>query len=113
MTELTPLKIKEFPLTPRSAKRILRDLAENHTNRIKISKHARQRLEERDLTIQQVLCVLKSDSNRFHEEPYRTERGDWKMNIEGIASGDPIRVPLVLRRHDQDPSVLIITVIDI
>ncbi len=35
------------------------------------------------------------------------------MNIEGIASGDSIRIPLVLRRHEDDPSVLVITVISI
>ncbi len=42
-----------------------------------------------------------------------TESGDWKMNVEGIASGDSIRVPLVLKRHEDDPSILIVTVINI
>ncbi|XAW88248.1 DUF4258 domain-containing protein [Vibrio sp. CDRSL-10 TSBA] len=113
MSSSEPLKIAEFPLTPKSAKRILRDLAENHTARVKFSKHARERLLERKITIQQVLCVLKSTSNRFHEGPYQTAKGDWQMNVEGIASGDSIRVPLILRRHEDDPQVLIITVIDI
>ncbi|PWI34827.1 hypothetical protein DI392_00665 [Vibrio albus] len=113
MSKSEPLTIAEFPLTAKSAKRILRDLAENHTGRVKFSKHARERLEERDITIQQVLCVLKSTSNRFHEGPYQTERGDWKMNVEGIASGEPIRVPLTLKRHEDDPQIFIITVINI
>lgn len=113
MSKSEPLKIVEFPLTARSAKLILRDLAENHTNRIKFSKHARDRLSQRDITIQQVLCIFKSNSNRFHEQPHQTAGGDWQMNIEGIASGDSIRIPLVLRRHEDDPSVLVITVISI
>jgi hypothetical protein len=113
MGKSEPLKIVEFPLTARSAKLILRDLAENHTNRIKLSKHARDRLSQRDITMQQVLCILKSCSNRFHVQPFQTEKGDWEMNIEGIASGDSIRIPLVLRRHEDDPSLLVITVISI
>ncbi|EPX6937051.1 DUF4258 domain-containing protein [Vibrio parahaemolyticus] len=113
MGKSEPLKISEFPLTPKSARMLIKDLAENHTSRIKFSKHARERLSDRDITIQQVLCVLKSSSNRFHELPYPTEAGDWKMNVEGIASGDSIRVPLVLKRHEDDPSILIVTVINI
>jgi len=113
MSESEPLKISEFPLTPRSAKMLIKDIAENHTSKIKFSKHARERLGNRDITIQQVLCVLKSNSNRFHELPYQTEAGDWKMNVEGIASGDQIRVPLILKRHEDDPSIVIITVINV
>ncbi len=37
MSSSEPLKIAEFPLTPKSAKRILRDLVENHTARVKFS----------------------------------------------------------------------------
>jgi len=33
------------------------------------------------------------------------------MSLEGIAAGDSIRVPLVLKRPESDPSALIITVI--
>ncbi|WCE31045.1 DUF4258 domain-containing protein [Vibrio sp. SCSIO 43137] len=113
MSTSQPLTVAEFPLTPKTAKRIVQDLATNHTGRIKLSKHTRIRMDERDITFQQIIAVLRSNSSRFEEHPYQTECGDWKMNFEGISSGETIRVPLILRRYEDDPSVLIVTVIDV
>lgn len=111
MERSEPSTVSEFPLTVQSAKSLIRDLAANHSSRVKFSKHARERLQERDITIAQVFAVLKSHSSRFFEQPHQTPRGDWAMSLEGIAAGDPIRVPLVLKRPESDPSALIITVI--
>ena len=111
MEKSEPSIISVFPLTVQSAKALIRDLAENHSVRVKFSKHARDRLLERDITITQVFSVLSSRSSRFFEQPYQTARGDWAMSLEGIAAGDSIRVPLVLKRPESDPSALIITVI--
>lgn len=111
MEKPEPSTISEFPLTIQSAKNLIRDLAENHSARIKFSKHARERLLERDITVIQVFSVLSSRSSRFFEQPYQTSGGDWAMSLEGIASGDSIRIPLVLKRLESDPSALIITVI--
>ena len=113
MTKNKPLTVIEFPLTEKSAKNIIQDLAKNHAHKIKISKHARERLYERDISLLQIFSILKSNSSRFHEEPHQTPYGDWKMNLEGVAAGETIRIPLVLKRHEDDPSVLIITVINI
>lgn len=35
------------------------------------------------------------------------------MHAEGIASGGSIRIPLVLKRHEDDLSILVVTVISI
>lgn len=108
-----PLAIAEFPLTPQTAKRIVRDLATNHTSKIRLSKHARERMKLRNITTLQVMNVLKSNSNRFHVPPFEREDGNWEMNIEGVASGDTIRIPLILKRHEDDPSVFVMTLINI
>ena len=111
MERSEPSTVSEFPLTVQSAKKLIRDLALNHSARVKFSRHARERLLERDITVTQVFSVLKSHSSRFFEQPYQTAGGDWAMSLEGIAAGDSIRVPLVLKRPESDPSALIITVI--
>ncbi|MBB1485560.1 DUF4258 domain-containing protein [Oceanospirillum sediminis] len=111
MEKTEPSVISEFPLSIQSAKNLIRDLSENHSTRIKFSKHARERLLERDITLTQVFSVLSSRSSRFFEQPWLTPSGDWAMSLEGIAAGDSIRIPLVLKRLESDPSVLIITVI--
>ncbi|WP_070967069.1 DUF4258 domain-containing protein [Vibrio sonorensis] len=108
-----PLAVAEFPLTPTTARRIVRDLATSHTGRIKLSKHARQRMKQRDITILQVMNVLKSRSNRFQEPPFERPDGNWQMNIEGVASGSTLRIPLVLRRHEDDPTAFVLTLINI
>lgn len=107
MERSEPSTVSEFPLTVQSAKSLIRDLAANHSSRVKFSRHARERLLERDIAIAQV----KSHSSRFFEQPHQTPHGDWAMSLEGIAAGDLIRVPLMLKRPESDPSALIITVI--
>lgn len=111
MDNKSPLAIAEFPLTEQSAKKIIRDLASNHTNRIKFRRHTKDRQGQRVITDRQILNVLKSRSCVITEGPYREPNGSWKFNLEGMASGDRIRVVVALYRHENDPSAFIVTVI--
>ncbi|WP_320153379.1 DUF4258 domain-containing protein [uncultured Tolumonas sp.] len=105
-----PTVISEFPLTDHSAKQIIRDLAENHTGRIKFSKHIRERMIERRVTDAQILSVLKSHSSVITESTSQTPAGDWKLNMKGVAAGDVIEVVICIQSCDYDPSLRLITV---
>ncbi|WP_145518348.1 DUF4258 domain-containing protein [Yersinia mollaretii] len=104
------LAIREFPLSPVSARKIVNDLAVNHTGRIRMSTHAKQRMSERGVTLRQILSIFASKHSRFTEAPHQTAAGDWKFNLQGIAAGDVIEVVTVLKRHEDDPTLFVITV---
>ncbi|CFQ29384.1 MULTISPECIES: DUF4258 domain-containing protein [Yersinia] len=104
------MAISEFPLSPISVRKIVNDLATNHTSRIRMSTHAKQRIAERRITLRQILSVFASKHSRFTEAPHQTAAGDWKFNLQGIAAGDVIEVVTVLKRHENDPTLFVITV---
>lgn len=76
MSSKLPKGVVEFPLTASTARKIVRDLAINHTNRIRWSLHAKQRMVEREVSIRQVLTLLKSRHSVFREGPYCCAKGD-------------------------------------
>ncbi|WP_242689524.1 hypothetical protein [Photorhabdus cinerea] len=76
--------IREFPLSSVSAKRIINELAENHTGRIKYTHHVKQRRIERGVTIRQIINILKSRYNHITEQPHQTAGGDWKFNLQAL-----------------------------
>ncbi len=106
----TPLTVKEFPLSQGSARKIINNLASNHTGRILLSAHAKQRMLERRVTLRQILNVLGHVRSRFTELPHQTPAGDWKCNLQGMAAGELIEVVVVLKRFETDPSAFVITV---
>lgn len=115
MESNTPLRyqgmtVREFPLSAVSARKIVNDLAMNHTGRIRISRHAKQRMSERSVTLRQILHVFVSKHSRFIEVPHQTAAGDWKFNLQGVAAGDVIEIVTVLKRHEDDPTVFGVTV---
>ncbi|WP_281546222.1 DUF4258 domain-containing protein [Grimontia sp. SpTr1] len=112
MDKSTPITFAEFPLTAQSAKKVIRDLAENHTRRIKFGGHSKQRQNQRSISTRDVMTVIKSRSSVITEGPYQRPNGSWRFNLEGMASGSRIRVVIDLRRHEDDPSAFIVTVIN-
>ena len=110
ISENKPESVHEFLLTSNSAKRIINDLANNYTARVKFGKHARERMQQRRVTNMQVLQVLGNRHSRVTEGPHQTPAGDWKCNLQGMAAGDIIEVVVTLKRHESDPSAFIVTV---
>ncbi|WP_145542911.1 DUF4258 domain-containing protein [Yersinia frederiksenii] len=103
MESNTPLRypgmtVREFPLSAISARKIVNDLAMNHTGRIRISRHAKQRMPERCITLRQILHVFASKHSRCIEVPHQT------------AAGDAIEIVTALKRHEDDPPVFVVTV---
>jgi len=110
MSSNTPEGINEFPLTEGSARKIINDLAENHTNRIRWSGHVKKRMAERGVTARQILTLLKSKRSVFREGPYEEPNGDWKFNIKGMAAGTVIELTVALKNHHNDPKSTLVTV---
>mgnify|MGYP000104566661 CR=1 FL=1 len=110
MNNNKPKGIDEFPLTEVTARKIINDLAENYTNRIRWSKHVKQRMLERSVTSGQILTLLKSKRSVFREGPYEESNGDWKFNLKGMAAGSVIELAVALKNHQNDPSSVLVTV---
>ncbi|EGQ7650489.1 TPA: DUF4258 domain-containing protein [Vibrio alginolyticus] len=106
--------IDEFPLTSASAKKVINELASNHTSRVFIGSHARERMEQRGVTRMQIFQVLfqvlGNKHSRITEAPHQTPRGDWKCNLQGMAAGEIVEVVVSLKRHEDDPSAFVVTV---
>lgn len=105
-----PEGIYEFPLTEVTARKIINDLANNHTSRIRWSKHVKKRMSERGVSSGQVLILLKNKHSVFREGPYQEPSGDWKFNLKGMAAGKVMELTVVLKRHHDDPTATLITV---
>jgi len=76
MSNTEPQGVDEFPLTEGTARQIINNLAEHHTDRIRWSKHVKERMQERDVTTGQILTLLKSRHSVFREGPYQETNGD-------------------------------------
>ncbi len=87
MSENKALGVDELPLTEKTARKIINDLAENHTQRIKWSKRS-----------------------VFREGPYLEPNGHWKFNLKGMAAGKIIELVVALKNHHDNPSSILVTI---
>ena len=110
MSNSIPEGINEFPLTESSARKIVNNLAENYTDRIRWSGHVKARMAERGVTTRQILTLLKSKRSVFREGPYETPNGNWKFNLKGMAAGTVIELTVALKNHHDSPSSILVTV---
>lgn len=94
-----------------SIRRVVARLAEEDSSRIRLSQHARKRMQERGVTIRQVLDVLKSKHSYVTEGPAKEAAGNWKFNLMGFSAGEAIELVLVMRGLEPELSVLLVTVI--
>lgn len=89
------------------AKKIIQTLVED--GRVKWRGHAKRRLKQREVTVEQVLQCLKCGA--ITEGPFfaHTNGGGYETRIEGSASGDWLRVVVCLRL---DQNLAVISVIN-
>lgn len=95
-------KITKFPLTADSAKQIVRELAYEHSAKVVLGSHSRERMKERGISRRQIIDVLRNKYSTVTERPCQTPRGSWKFNILGVASGTRIEVVIDLKEADVD-----------
>lgn len=94
-------------LSPISALRIVRAIAAD-SSKVKLTRHARERMAQRDITLPQLLRCLRT--GRIAEGPARNARGDWAFRVEGIAAGDRINVAAALSTDGNGNRIIVITV---
>lgn len=95
-------------MTPHQAKAILNDLASDG-RRVFFTRHAEERMVEREITRMQVLRCLQVGS--FEEEPARDARGSWAMRLRLFTAGEYIRVAVAIDQDQHGNLAVIITVI--
>lgn len=93
-------------LTEQQAKEILEDVITD-TSRIKLTKHARERMKARKITFPQVIRTL--GRGRFDELPTRAPGGSWKMTLSSISAGQDIKVACALDCDEKGNYVVVIT----
>lgn len=110
MSKSDPKGVNEFPLSEETARRIINDLAENYTHRIRWSTHVKERMLERGVTSGQIITLLKNKHSVFREGPYQEANGDWKFNLKGLAAGKVIELAVALKNHHDCPMSVLVTV---
>ena len=110
MNDNKPQGVYEFPLTEDTARNIVRNLANNYTNRIRWSGHVKKRMLERGVSSRQIMTLLKNKHSVFREGPYEEANGDWKFNLKGLAAGQIIELTVALKNHHDDPKAILVTV---
>lgn len=93
-------------LKPFEAKRKLREFAKD-TSRIMLSKHARERMCERNISFKQILCCFEHGD--ITEGPYLDTRGDCKLNITVRTAGEDITTTVAIRSRDDGDYSIIVT----
>ena len=68
------------------------------TDKIRWTKHARERIREREITSRQVLEVLRRGRG---VGPAQREEGEWKIILEKPQAGREIRVVVTMEGHDE------------
>lgn len=99
-------------LSDKLALKIIRDAANSEDGRLIITFHAKKRMVEREITINQITSVMQSRHTRWVERPYQTPGGDWECKIHGASAGKVIEVVLAIKLPENDSDVAIVTVID-
>lgn len=81
-------------LTEIEARHKLREFSVK-TSKIKLSKHARERMSERCISLKQIICCFEHGD--ITEGPYPDARGDCMLNITVRTAGEYIAVVVVIK----------------
>jgi hypothetical protein len=94
-------------LNPDRAKEFLSKVADDDTARVIWTEHARQRTRDRDITTSQVMRCIRH--GKITEGPAPEVKGGWRMTLDVLAAGDPIRAVVVLTHHYNNDSIIVVT----
>ncbi|WP_345796648.1 DUF4258 domain-containing protein [Castellaniella sp. MT123] len=102
MIEPIPFKMSDVTML-----RIIRHLAKDSGN-VYILKHARTRMQQRKITISQVLACLRGGS--IHEPAHQDIDGSWKCTLRNRWAGDEVHVAAALHRDEKGDWIAVVTV---
>jgi len=86
---------------------LIRQIAQNSAN-IYLTKHARERMQERGITRAQVEYCLRHGS--IDEAVHQNIRGHWQCRMQCEHAGDRVRVAAVLEQDEACQWVVVLTV---
>ena len=89
-------------LTRHRALKFVKDACEKSSN-IKLTKHARERMKQRDITFRQIINCLRKGA--IFENPYQ-ENGRWTCRVTRRCAGEELNVAV---RLDPPKKVIVIT----
>lgn len=93
-------------LTSAEAKLKLREFATD-TSKIKLSKHARERMKERNISFKQIICCFEHGD--ITEGPYMNIRGDYQLNVFVRTAGEYITTVVVIKMNENGDSSIVVT----
>lgn len=96
-----------LPMDPGRARELLSRVADGDTGRIIWTEHARERMRDRDITTSQVMRCIRH--GKITEGPAPEMKGDWRMTLDVLAAGDPLRVVVVLTHDDSNDLIIVVT----
>lgn len=97
-------RIVKFKLPDTQAKKLLNQIAEN-TGDVKFTKHARQQMRKRKITLPQVIDCLRRGV--IIESPCLNYQGNWKLTIEHYTCGETIACAAEIDMTS--PKIIVIT----
>ena len=93
-------------LTAIEARMKLKEFAKD-TSKIKLSKHARERMKERSISFKQIVCCFEHGD--ITEGPYLNPRGNCRLNVSVRSAGEYITSSVEIRSDDNGESSIVVT----
>jgi hypothetical protein len=96
-----------FALNDANFLKRLRQAAADSSNIVVVA-HAKQRMRERKINLNQVISCLQKGT--VSEPAHLTHRGDWKATVTRRCGGDVISVAVVLEKNEHGDYCIVVTV---
>jgi len=101
--------VQPIRLTDAGFLKKLRAIAKD-SQRVVLTKHARQRMRERRINLRQIMECLRKGF--IHEPAHVTIHGDWKATLEHHCAGDVVRVAVAIERQENEELAVVVTVME-
>jgi hypothetical protein len=102
MINIIPLRLNDA-----NALLLVRTLSAESAN-IYVTSHAKLRMEQRKITLKQVLCCLRSGF--IYESVHLDIKGDWMLTMRRSISGDDVKIAVAIKQGNQGRMIAVITV---
>lgn len=93
-------------LTIAQARKKLKDFAVN-TRNIKLTKHAKERMADREISLQQIVSCFKH--GEIIEGPYLNTKGHMQLNVSARTAGEYLTVVAVFKENENGEIAIIVT----
>ncbi|MET0105701.1 MAG: DUF4258 domain-containing protein [Sedimenticola sp.] len=92
-------------LSAARAQQVIKEIADEHSERVVYTAHAKTQMRKRRITRVQVLRCLRH--GQITEGPARSANGNWQFTIESYSAGTPVAVAAALD-HDRNGNLIVV-----